>query len=79
MSHKNAPKENGVTKGMLLITFMLTLLVLLLTIPNIYLDNQIYYKSRALNHLNNIKITLEEEQALIKIKLEEIHVKENLR
>jgi len=79
MSHKNALKENGVTKGMLLITFMLTLLVLLLTIPNIYLDNQIYYKSRALNHLNNIKITLEEEQALIKIKLEEIHVKENLR
>ena len=71
--------ENGVTKGMILITVMLTALVLLLTLPNIYLDNQIYYESRKLAHLNKIKITLEEEQAIIKARLEEINVRENLR
>ncbi len=71
--------ENGVTNGMILITVMLTALVLLLTLPNIYLDNQIYYQSRKLAHLNKIKITLEEEQAIIKARLEEINVRENLR
>jgi hypothetical protein len=58
---------------------MLTALVLLLTMPNIYLDNHIYKKSRKLAHLNKIKITLQEEQVIIKNKLEEINVQENLR
>ena len=71
-------KENGVTTGMILITISLTALVLLLTIPNIYLDNHIYYKSRSVAHLNKIKTTLEEEQILIKNKLEVINVRENL-
>jgi len=71
-------EENGVTMGMILITLSLTALVLLLTIPNIYLDNHIYYKSRSLAHLNKIKTTLEEEQILIKNKLEVINVRENL-
>jgi len=79
MAKEEIVEENGVTLGMLLITIMLTALVLLLTIPNIYLDNQIYYKSSRLAHLNKVKITLEEEQATIKTKLEEINVKENLR
>ncbi len=71
--------ENGVTNSMIVITVMLTALALLLTLPNIYLDNQIYYESRKLAHLNKIKITLEEEQTIIKNRLEEINVKENLR
>jgi len=71
-------EENGVTTGMILITISLTALVLLLTIPNIYLDNHIYYKSRSLAHLNKIKMTLEEEQILIKNRLEVINVRENL-
>ena len=71
-------EENGVTTGMILITISLTALVLLLTIPNIYLDNHIYYKSRSLAHLNKIKTTLEEEQILIKNRLEVINVRENL-
>ncbi len=71
-------EENGVTMGMILITVSLTALVLLLTIPNIYLDNHIYYKSRSVAHLNKIKMTLEEEQILIKNKLEVINVRENL-
>ena len=71
-------EENGVTMGMILITLSLTALVLLLTIPNIYLDNHIYYKSRSLAHLNKIKTTLEEEQILIKNRLEVINVRENL-
>jgi competence protein ComGC len=71
-------EENGVTGSMMLITFFVTALALLLTIPNIYLDNQIYYKSREIAHLQRVKMTLEEEQSLIKTKLEEIHYEENL-
>ncbi len=75
---KKVKEENGVTGSMILITFFVSALMLLLTLPNIYLDNHIYYESRSIAHLHRIKITLEEEQALIKAKLEEINYKENL-
>jgi competence protein ComGC len=75
---KKIKEENGVTGSMILITFFITALVLLLTLPNIYLDNQIYYESRNIAHSQRIKMTLEEEQSLIKTKLEEINYKENL-
>lgn len=71
-------KENGVTGSMILITIVMTLLVLLLTLPNIYLDNQIYYESRHIAHYQSIKLTLKEEQSIIKNKLEAIHAQENL-
>ena len=79
MPKKQVVQENGVTNSMILITIMITALVLLLTLPNIYLDNQIYYESRELAHLNKVKITLEEEQVIIRNRLEEINVRENLR
>jgi len=75
---KKIKEENGVTASMILITFFVTALVLLLTLPNIYLDNQIYYESRNIAHFQRVKVTLEEEQALIKTKLEDINYKENL-
>jgi len=71
--------ENGVTNSMIVISIMLTALVLLLTLPNIYLDNHIYYESRKLAHLNRVKIMLQEEQAIIKNRLEEMNVQEHLR
>jgi len=71
-------QENGVTTAMILITLFTTALVLLLAMPNIYLDNNIYYESRNLAHLNKIKITLEEEQVIIKNRLEKINVQDNL-
>jgi hypothetical protein len=70
--------ENGVTGGMVVITILATALVLLLFIPNIYLDNQIYYESRQIAHLKSLKITFQEEQALIKNRLEVIDYQENL-
>jgi len=79
MAKKETVVENGVTNSMILITIMLTSLVLLLTLPNIYLDNQLYKESRKLAHLNKIKIILQEEQVIIKHRLEEMNVKENLR
>lgn len=79
MLKKNVREENGVTGSMILITIMLTALALLLTIPNIYLDNHIYYESRKLAHLHKVKIILEEEQTIIKTRLEEMNVKENFR
>jgi competence protein ComGC len=75
---KKIKEENGVTGSMILITFFVTALALLLTLPNIYLDNQIYYESSNIAHYQRIKITLEEEQTLIKNRLEEINYKENL-
>lgn len=71
-------RENGVTLSMILISFSIIALVLLLTLPNIYLDNHIYYESREIAHYQSVKLTLEEEQTIIKIKLEEINYKENL-
>jgi len=71
--------ENGVTNSMIVITVMLTALVLLLTLPNIYLDNHIYYESRKIAHLNRVKIMLQEEQVIIKNRLEEINVQEHLK
>ena len=71
-------KENGVTLSMLLISFSIIILVLLLTLPNIYLDNQIYYESREIAHYQRVKTTLVEEQKIIMSKLEEINRKENL-
>jgi len=75
---KEIKEENGVTLWMVVITLFLTALVMLLTLPNIYLDNQIYYESRELNHLNKIKVTLQEEQMIIKNRLEAINARENL-
>lgn len=79
MANHEVIKENGVTLSMVLITLMLSALVLLLTLPNIYLDNQIYYESRKIAHLNKVKIMLQEEQAVIEMRLEKIHVEEHLR
>ena len=71
-------KENGVTLIMVLVSFSIIALVLLLSLPNIYLDNHIYYESREIAHYQSVKLTLEEEQSIIKTKLEEINAKENL-
>ena len=79
MKKREEQTENGVTNSMIVITVMLTALVLLLTLPNIYLDNHIYYESRKIAHLNRVKIMLQEEQVIIKNRLEEINVQEHLR
>ena len=75
---KPIKKENGVTGSMTVITIFSILLVLLLTLPNIYLDNQIYYESREIAHYRNIAQTLREEQNVILHKLEAIKYKENI-
>jgi len=78
MMEKIQKEENGVTGSMVLITIFSIALVLLLLIPNIYLDNQIYYESRQISQLQSLKITFQEEQVLIKNRLEKIHSNENL-
>jgi len=70
-------EENGVTTSMLVITIFLSALFLLLFLPNIYLDNHIYYESREIAHLKSVKITFEEEQMIIKNRLEAINAEEN--
>jgi len=51
---------------------------LLLTIPNIYLDNNIYYESREIAHYEAIAQTLREEQSIIKHKLEDVKYQESV-
>ncbi|SFV61748.1 hypothetical protein MNB_SV-12-938 [hydrothermal vent metagenome] len=71
-------KENGVTGSMILITLFSISLVMLMTLPNIYLDNQIYYESREIAHYQHIVKTLREEQTIIKRKLEAVQYRENV-
>ncbi|MCK4441928.1 MAG: hypothetical protein KAU90_07960 [Sulfurovaceae bacterium] len=80
MPNKTKPiqKENGVTWSMTVITIFFILLILVLTLPNIYLDNHIYYESREIAHYRNIAQTLREEQNIILHKLEAIKYKENI-
>jgi len=75
---KSKKEENGVTWSMIIITLFSISLVLLLTLPNIYLDNQIYYESREIAHYRNIAQTLKEEQSIILHKLEAIKYQENI-
>jgi len=67
---KHTNEENGVTGSMIIIMIFSISLVLLLTIPNIYLDNKIYKESREIAHYRKIVDTLQEEQAIIKNRLE---------
>jgi len=78
MGIRRRPKENGITGSMIIITIIFFLLVLLLTIPNIYLDNNIYYESREIAHYRNIAQTLREEQTIILHKLEAIKYQDNI-
>jgi competence protein ComGC len=71
-------EENGITLGMIIITTFSISLVLLLTLPKIYLHNQIYYESREIAHYRNIAQTLREEHSIILHKLEAIKYKENI-
>jgi len=75
---KKLKRENGVTTSMILITTFLFLFILLLILPNIYLDNHIYYESRKIAHYNHIYQTLLAEQKIIRHKLEEVKFQENI-
>jgi len=77
-SIKPIKKENGVTLSMIIIIIFSISLVLLLTLPNIYLHNQIYYESREIAHYRNIAQTLREEQTIILHKLEAIKYQDNI-
>ncbi len=72
---KHQNQENGVTGSMIIIMIFSISLVLILTIPNIYLDNKIYKESREIAHYQKIVDTLQEEQTIIKHKLEIIQYK----
>jgi len=71
-------EENGVTLSMIMIMIFSIFLVLLLTLPNIYLDNQIYKESREIARYQRVVTTLKEEQVIIKNRLEVIRHRESL-
>jgi len=75
---KRRKEENGVTWSMILIMIFSLSLVLLLVLPNIYLDNQIYKESRQIARQQRVVNTLKEEQVIIKHRLEAIRYQETL-
>jgi len=75
---KKLKRENGITGDEILIATFLFLFVLMLVLPNIYLDNNIYYESRKIAHYNHIYQTLLAEQKIIRHKLEEVKFQENV-
>ncbi|MBD3793182.1 MAG: hypothetical protein IE889_03345 [Campylobacterales bacterium] len=72
VSRHKPQQENGVTTSMILITIFSMALALLLTLPKIYLNNQIYYESRKIAQYQTVAQTLREEHETIKNRLEAI-------
>ncbi len=62
--------DDGFDISYLIITFLVVAIMILLIFPKIYLSNQIYYKSRAINKLLDNYEILKEENRLLKQKLE---------
>jgi len=76
---QKSKEENGVTGSMITIMIFSISLVLILTLPNIYLDNKIYKESREIAHYQKIVDTLQEEQSIIKHKLEDVQYRGSRR
>lgn len=56
-------------------TFMVVIMVLILAFPKIYLQSQIYYKSRDIAQMKREYNALKEENALLRAKVESIRFK----
>jgi len=63
---------------MIILTISLFMFILILVLPNIYLHNSIYEKSRKIAHYNHIYQTLLAEQKIIRHRLEEVKFQENV-
>jgi cell division protein FtsL len=69
---KESKRVKNITFKNLIWTFILFFLVLAVTLPKIYISNQIYYLSKEINTLYHQYTALKEEKAHLKRKLESI-------
>ncbi len=70
-----ARQKGELSTGDLLIVLLVTIIVLALAIPKIYVANEIYYKSRTINKLLDDYEILKEENRLLRQQLEKLRFK----
>ncbi|MBD3790198.1 MAG: hypothetical protein IE885_07530 [Campylobacterales bacterium] len=68
-------KPEGITFRMITIIFMSMAIVLILTLIKIYLGNQIYYESKAVNTIQQEVDTLKAEKSLLQQNVEALKFK----
>ena len=68
-------KPNGITFGMVMVTFMSVAIVLILTTIKIYLSNQIYYESKVVNKMKREVSALKAEKVMLEQSVEALKFK----
>ncbi|ABK82399.1 hypothetical protein Q4Y15_001381 [Campylobacter fetus] len=71
-------KEHNLNFQSLMAAYFMLLLILCVTIPKIYISNEIYYTSRDIAELKNKLNVLLEENKVLKAKLEKIRYKNQI-
>ncbi|WP_309498719.1 hypothetical protein [Sulfurovum sp.] len=72
---KKKSPQNGITFGMVSVTFMSVAIVLILTIIKIYLSNQIYYESKTVNKMQTEVSVLKAENVMLQQSVEALKFK----
>ena len=72
---KKKSKPNGITFGMVMVTFMSVAIVLILTTIKIYLSNQIYYESKVVNKMKREVSALKAEKVMLEQSVEALKFK----
>lgn len=72
---KKKSAQNGITFGMVSVTFMSVAIVLILTIIKIYLSNQIYYQSKIVNTMQTEVSVLKAEKVMLQQSVEALKFK----
>ncbi|PHS41304.1 MAG: hypothetical protein COB07_02200 [Sulfurovum sp.] len=72
---KKKSRPNGITFGMVMVTFMSVAIVLILTTIKIYLSNQIYYESKVVNKMKREVSALQAEKVMLEQSVEALKFK----
>ena len=72
---KKRSKPNGITFGMVMVTFMSVAIILILTTIKIYLSNQIYYESKVVNKMKREVAALKAEKVMLEESVEALKFK----
>jgi len=72
---KKKSQANGITFGMVMVTFMSVAIVLILTTFKIYLSNQIYYESKVVNKMKREVSALKAEKVMLERSVEALKFK----
>lgn len=72
---KKKSQPNGITFGMVMVTFMSVAIILILTTIKIYLSNQIYYESKVVNKMEREVAALRAEKVMLEQSVEALKFK----